>query len=139
MSRSFFGTIRRWVPGARTQLETPNLLTAGLDMVASLAFSAFARSVTYRSASGQRVTLKAIPSDVRSGDIQTQGRARLAVLERDYICKFIDLRQTPAQQDRILDGSEVWEVQRTSSETAGSYCDPYKRLIRIHTKKVVNG
>lgn len=125
----------------------PNMLESGMEWLASQLQEHAGRSVTYtRAAASVTLTATLGRKLLKVGD--EFGGLRMVVTDRDYIITAADLILSgsltlPAKGDTITDAgdpdgvSRTWEVLSPGGDEAPwNWSDPYRTLIRVHTKQV---
>lgn len=80
--------------------------------------------------------IKATPTAYMA-DVRDTKILRLISTERDFLTTSGQLAGiTPTQRDIIECNGEKWQVNNLDNTTCYRYSDPYKNIIRIHTKKI---
>lgn len=124
-----------------------DMLKSGVEWLANQLQEHVGRSVTYtRGAASVTLTVTLGRKLLKVGD--DLGGLRMVMTDRDYIIVAADLvlsgsLTTPAKGDTITDAgdpdgvSRTWEVLSPGGDEAPwNWSDPYRILIRVHTKQV---
>lgn len=86
---------------------------------------------------GVEYDIKASRGNINWGTLNRLGDVTLGENFRDYIIRAELIGFLPINGDRIVDGSDVFEVfAESSTNKCYRYSDPYKQLIRISTRRI---
>ncbi|MBQ3349733.1 MAG: hypothetical protein IJG38_04990 [Thermoguttaceae bacterium] len=86
---------------------------------------------------GTEYILTASRGHTNWGTLNQLGDVALGENFREYIIKSSKLSFVPSNGDTIKDGEETFEVYNENANgKCWRYCDPYKGLMRIYTRRV---
>ncbi len=86
---------------------------------------------------GSTYEIDATRGSLNFGTLNKLGDVALQENYRDYIIKASVIGFEPTNGDRIVDGSDTFEVFNNSgSNTCWRYSDPCKQIIRIYTRRI---
>lgn len=120
-----------------------DLLETGITWLADMLKARAGRTIIYRRGN-MEVTVTATVGHTLLRLSDGQGGTRMEWTDRDLLIRASDLILAgvitiPIRGDQVIDGETVYEVAASGGEPAWRYSDPFKKILRIHTKEVKNG
>ena len=115
-----------------------NIFQDGLDALIDTLQSNVFVEVNYTSKQLQTTYgIKAAKGNINWGTLNKIGDVALGENYRDWITQPSELLEEPMPGDTITDGTDVFEVYNPDTNSkCWRYCDPYKRLYRISTRRI---
>lgn len=113
-----------------------NIFTEGLQQLSKTLASDTEVDITYKH-KGTQYNIKATRGSINWSTLNRIGDVALGENFREYIIRTELLSIEPQDRDQIIDGTETYEVFKESTSTkCWRYCDPYKILMRISTRRI---
>lgn len=113
-----------------------NIFDLGLEALKDTLEQYVATEVIYTH-KGAEYTITASKGHINWSTLNKLGDVALGENFREYIIQSSKLSFVPTNGDLIKDGDDVFEVfNENANGKCWRYCDPYKGLMRVYTRRV---
>lgn len=115
-----------------------NLMRHGTDWLAGQMTRFCSEKVLYQPLTGEGVTVSAVFGATKY-EVADEYGTLTGAASIDFLIPASELTITPKLGDRIIVGSDVYEVLEFGGVGCWRWSDPYQFTRRIHTKAVTKG